>query len=127
MSEKIDDFRMAHVSNVYSQNAEGQLITQANFKSEADMAVYGEVWCTLTFTQDYETPDADSGKVSFAGEAFHSDGSKTIGFHNGTWKKTGEHVWELEMSGKDSREGALKTVSTISLEHLIWEGSVYRA
>jgi len=30
------------------------------------------------------------------------------------------------MSGKDSREGNLKTVSKISLETLVWEGSVYR-
>ena len=32
MSEKIDDFRFKHVSNVYSQNDAGQLITQASFK-----------------------------------------------------------------------------------------------
>ena len=127
MSEKIDDFRFKHVSNVYSQNDAGQLITQASFKAEADMAVYGEVWSTLTFTENFETPDAESGEVSFAGEAFHADGSKTIGFQKGTWKKAGDHIWELEMSGKDSREGNLTTRSKLSLEELIWEGSVYRA
>jgi hypothetical protein len=126
MSEKIDDFRFVHVSNTYSQNADGQLVSQVNMKSETDMAVYGEVWSTLTFLQNYETPDAESGAVSFAGEAFHADGTKTIGFQKGTWKKAGNHIWELEMTGKDSREGDLKTVSRISLETLIWEGSVFR-
>ena len=126
MSEKIDDFKMVHVSNVYSRNSEGQLVTQVNVKSQADMAVYGEVWATLTFLQNFETPDADSGEVSFAGEGFHPDGSKTIGFQEGTWKKIGQHAVELEMSGKDSREGDLRTMSKISLETLIWEGSVYR-
>ena len=120
MSEKIDDFKMVHVSNVYSRNSEGQLVTQVNVKSQSDMAVYGEVWATLTFLQNFETPDADTG------EGFHPDGTKTIGFQEGTWKKVGQHAVELEMSGKDSREGDLKTVSKISLETLIWEGSVYR-
>ena len=126
MSEKIDDFKMVHVSNVYSRNSEGQLVTQVNLKTESDMAVYGEVWGTITFLQNYETPDAESGEVSFAGEGFSPDGTKTIGFQDGTWKKVGKHAVELEMSGKDSREGNLKTVSKISLETLVWEGSVYR-
>lgn len=126
MSEKIDDFKMVHVSNVYSRNSEGQLVTQVNLKTESDMAVYGEVWGTITFLQNYETPDAESGEVSFAGEGFSPDGTKTIGFQEGTWKKVGKHAVELEMSGKDSREGNLKTVSKISLETLVWEGSVYR-
>ena len=126
MSEKIDDFKMVHISNVYSRNSDGQLVTQVNVKTEADMAVYGEVWATLTFLQNYETPDAESGEVSFAGEAFNPDGTKTIGFQEGTWKKVGKHAVELEMSGKDSREGALKTISKISLETLVWDGSVYR-
>ena len=39
MSEKIDDFRFVHVSNTYSQNTEGQLVSQVNMKSETDMAV----------------------------------------------------------------------------------------
>ena len=84
MSEKIDDFRFVHVSNVYSQNSDGQLVSQVNWKSESDMAVYGEVWSTLTFIQNYDTPDAESGEVSFAGEGFNSDGTKTIGFQKGT-------------------------------------------
>ena len=37
MSEKIDDFRFVHVSNVYSQNSDGQLVSQVNWKSESDM------------------------------------------------------------------------------------------
>ena len=89
MSEKIDDFKMVHISNVYSRNSEGQLVTHVNVKSEADMAVYGEVWATLTFLQNFETPDAESGEVSFAGEGFHPDGTKTIGFQEGTWMKVG--------------------------------------
>ena len=64
MSEKIDDFKMVHISNVYSRNSDGQLVTQVNVKTEADMAVYGEVWATLTFLQNYETPDAESGQPS---------------------------------------------------------------
>ena len=126
MPEKIDDFRFVHVSNVYSQNSDGQLVSQVNWKSESDMAIYGEVWSTLTFIQNYDTPDAESGEVSFAGEGFNPDGTKTIGFQKGTWKKGGDHIWELEMTGKDSRVGDLKTVSRICLETLIWEGSVFR-
>ena len=49
------------------------------------MAVYGEVWSTLTFRENYDTPDAKSGEVSFAGEGFSSDGIKTIGLQKWTW------------------------------------------
>ena len=126
MSEKISDFKFVHISNVYSRNEAGQLISQVNWKTETDLDLYGEVWGTLTFTQHFETPDAEGGVVSWAGEGFHPDGSKTIGFQEGTWKKSGSHVWKLEMSGSDSREGAVKTVSEISLENLTWEGAVYR-
>ena len=83
------------------------------------LALYSLSPSTLTFLQNFETPDAESGEVSFAGEGFHPDGTKTIGFQEGTWKKVGKHAVELEMSGKDSREGELKTISKISLETLV--------
>ncbi|MDP6316419.1 MAG: hypothetical protein QF840_09235 [Pseudomonadales bacterium] len=127
MSDKIDDFKFVHISNVYSRNSSGQLVSQVNWKTEGEMAVYGEVWGTLTFIQNFDTPDAEGGEVSWAGEAFHPDGSKTIGFQTGTWTKAGNHVWRLEMTGEDSREGGVKTVSEISLETLTWAGSVFRA
>ena len=76
-----------------------------------------------TFVDEY---DASGNEASATGIAFNPDGTKTIGFQEGTWKKVGKHAVELEMSGKDSREGALKTISKISLETLVWEGSVYR-
>ncbi len=122
MSEKIDDFKMVHVSNVYSRNSEGQLVTHVNVKSEADMAVYGEVWATLTFLQNFETPDADSGEVSFAGEGFHPDGTKTIGFQEGTWKKVGQHAVELEMSFKDKAEWTLESKYNIGKKKVTTTG-----
>ncbi len=127
MSEKITDFKLVHVSNVYSRNDSGKLVSQVNWKTEDDLDVYGQVWGTLTFTQNFDTPDAEGGHVTWAGEGFHPDGSKTIGFQEGTWEKSGNHIWKLEMTGSDSREGGVKTVSEISLEHLTWEGIVYRA
>ena len=59
MSEKISDFKFVHISNVYSINEAGQLISQVNWKTETDLDLYVEVWGTLTFTQHFETPDAE--------------------------------------------------------------------
>ena len=126
MTEKIDDFRFVHVTSSYSQNAAGQLVSQANFKPETESAAIGAVWSTLTFIHNYETPDAESGEVSFAGEAFHADGTKVIGFQKGTWEKEGVNIWKIEMTGKDSREGDVKSVSRMNLETLVLEGSVFR-
>ncbi len=42
MSDKIDDFKFVHISNVYSRNSSGQLVSQVNWKTEGEMAVYGK-------------------------------------------------------------------------------------
>ena len=127
MGDKIADFELKHKGTSYSQSAEGKLVATVNWETEGDMEVYGAVFGTLTVTHDFDNPDADSGACSWAGEGFALDGTKTIGFQSGTWEKTGNHVWTLKMTGRDSREGAVSTESHISLETLTWSGAVYKA
>ena len=127
MSEKIADFELKHRGTSYSQNDDGNLVATVYWETEGDMDVYGAVYGTLTVIHDYDTPDADSGTCSWAGEGFAPDGTKTIGFQSGTWEKTGSHQWSLKMTGKDSREGDVSTESHIALETLTWSGSVYKA
>ena len=103
------------------------LLNPFNWETEAEIEVYGAVFGTLKVIQDINDPDADSGECSWSGEAFMPDGTKAIGFQSGTWEKAGNHVWKLSMTGRDSKEGAVRTESTIALETLTWSGTVYRA
>ena len=125
MSEKIADFSLKHQGNSYSRNAQGQLVSVTNWETEGDMDVYGTVWGSITFLQDIGDANADGGTCSWAGEGFLPDGSKVIGFQEGTWEKSGNHKWKLVMEGEDSSAGKVRTESEIELSTLIWEGTVY--
>lgn len=127
MGEKIADFELKHRGNSFSEGEDGKLIEVSNWETEADMEVYGTVYGSLTVVHDFNDPDADSGEVRWAGEAFSPDGTKTIGFQSGTWEKAGNHEWKLSMKGRDSKEGEVYTESQIALETLTWSGTVYRA
>ena len=127
MSEKIADFTLKHAGTSYSQNSDGNLVATINWETDDDMEIYGAVYGTLTVIHNYGDPDADSGEVSWAGEGYSPDETKTIGFQSGTWAKAGINTWSLKMTGKDSREGGVSTESQISLETLTWSGTVYRA
>jgi len=127
MSEKIADFEVKHKGSSYEDGGDGKLISTSNWETEAEIEVYGAVFGTLKVIQDINDPDADSGECSWSGEAFMPDGTKAIGFQSGTWEKAGNHVWKLSMTGRDSKEGAVRTESTIALETLTWSGTVYRA
>jgi hypothetical protein len=126
MSEKIADFTNVHKGSSYAEGEDGKLIEISNWESDGDVDVYGAVYGSLKVVHDINDPDADSGTCTWAGEAFLPDGTKTIGFLSGTWEKTGNHVWKLNMTGRDSREGPTRVESTITLETLTWSGSVYR-
>jgi len=81
----------------------------------------------LKVVHDLNNPNADTGEVSWAGEGFLPDGSKTIGFLSGTWEKAGNHIWKLNMTGRDSEAGNTRVESTLALETLTWTGTVYKA
>ena len=127
MSEKVADFELKHKGSNYSEGENGKLINVANWASEGDMAVYGAVFGSLRTVHDINAPDADTGPVSWAGESFLPDGSRTVGFLSGTWEKAGNHVWKLTMTGRDSAVGETRVESKISLETLTWSGTVYKA
>ena len=127
MSEKVADFELKHKASSYSEGENGKLIGISNWESEGDMAVYGTVYGSLRVVHDINDPDADTGSISWAGEGFLPDGSKTIGFLSGTWEKAGNHVWKLSMTGRDSAVGETRVEGTIDLETLTWSGTVYKA
>ena len=127
MSEKVADFELKHKASSYSEGENGKLISISNWESEGDMAVYGTIYGSLRAVHDINDPDADTGSISWAGESFLPDGSKTIGFLSGTWEKAGNHVWKLSMTGRDSAAGETRVESTIDLETLTWSGTVYKA
>ena len=93
--------------------------------SPTGQAGLGTVWGSITFLQDIGDANADGGTCSWAGEGFLPDGSKVIGFREGTWEKSGNHKWKLVMEGEDSSAGKVRTESEIELSTLIWEGTVY--
>lgn len=125
MSEKIADFTNVHKGSSFAEGEDGKLIEISNWESDGDVAVYGAVYGSLRVVHDISDPDADRGMCTWAGEAFLPDGTKTIGFLSGTWEKAGNHVWKLNMTGRDSRVGPTRVESTITLETLTWSGSVY--
>ncbi|MDG2251751.1 MAG: hypothetical protein P8N11_12985 [Gammaproteobacteria bacterium] len=127
MAEKIADFELKHKGSSFSRDGDDNLVEKSNWESEGDMEIYGAVYGSLTVTWNINDPDVDSGEISWAGEGFLPDGSRVIGFQEGTWKKDGKHEWELSMRGRDSKEGNITTESHISLETLTWSGSVFRA
>ena len=127
MSEKIADFELKHKGTSYAEGENGKLIASVNWETEGEMEVYGVVYGTLKVVHDISDRDANGGTCSWAGEGFMPDGTKAIGFQSGTWEKAGSHVWKLSMTGRDSKEGAVRTESTIALETLTWSGTVYKA
>ena len=127
MTEKIADFQLKHKGSSFSRDGEDNLVEVSNWESEGDIDVYGAVFGSLTVSININDPDADSGEISWAGEGFLPDGSRSIGFQKGTWKKDGKNEWKLSMRGRDSKEGNVSTESHISLEALTWSGSIFRA
>ncbi|MDB3993944.1 hypothetical protein N9478_10710 [Gammaproteobacteria bacterium] len=127
MSEKVADFELKHKASAYSEGENGKLINVSNWESEGDMQVYGAVYGSLRVVHDLNNPNADTGEVSWAGEGFLPDGSKSVGFLSGTWEKAGNHIWKLSMTGRDSEAGNTRVESTLALETLTWTGTVYKA
>ena len=73
-----------------------------------------------------KNPNAKSGACRWQAETFMADGSRVMGWQEGTWETTSEHTWLLKMDGWDSLSGDLRTESEIKLQTLKWEGSVYK-
>lgn len=125
MPEKICDFVLHHVNNTYDRDGD-RLLVHVNWKTEDAIDVYGAVYGTLIVEHDMKNPDAPSGPCRWQGETFMADGSRVMGWQEGTWEKTDPHVWKLSMEGWDSLSGNLRTESEMKLETLRWEGTVYK-
>ena len=125
MPEKICDFALQHVSNTYDRNGD-KLLVHVNWKTDADIDVYGAVFGTLIVEHDMKNPNAKSGACRWQVETFMADGTRVMGWQEGTWETTDEHTWALKMEGWDSLSGDLRTESEMKLETLRWEGAVYK-
>jgi len=127
MEDKICDFELTHVSSTYNRDGD-TLQVHVNWKTEvdADIETYGAVSGTLIVEHDMNNPNAKSGPCKWAGEAFLPDGSRAMGWAEGTWEATGEHVWALKMQGWDSLSGKMHSESEIKLETLTWKGTSYK-
>ncbi|MEE2641472.1 MAG: hypothetical protein VX768_12660 [Planctomycetota bacterium] len=126
MAEKICDFELHHVNNTYDRQGD-KLLVHVNWKTVSEIEVYGAVFGTLIVEHDMKQPNAEKGNCRWQGEAFLPDGSRAMGWQEGTWETTADHVWKLTMEGWDSLSGNLRTESEMKLETLVWKGTCFRA
>ena len=125
MSEKLGDFLLHHVSNTYERTG-STLRTQVNWELK-DNELWGSGFNTLTVEHDMKNPNATSGKCLWAGEVFLPDGTRAMGWDEGTWEATDEHTWKVEVTGWNSLDGNTRTEGVISLAERTFSGSVYKA
>ena len=125
MAEKICDFEFHHINNTYNRDGD-TLRVHVNWKTDTDIEKYGAVMGTLTVEHDMTNPNATSGSCQWQGEAFLPDGSRAMGWAEGTWETTGDHVWTLKMEGWDSLSGKMQSESVMQLETLTWKGTSYK-
>jgi len=124
MTEKITDFSLRHEGSSYSRNAKNQVVSTINFSGE--VSIYGGVFGTLTFVENFYEADLKSGTCSWLGEAMLDDGTRIFGSLNGTWTQLeGKHIYRIAMEGEESTGRKTRSEGEIALETLIYSGSVY--
>lgn len=124
MSEKITDFSLKHEGSSYSRNAENQVVSTVNFSGR--VPVYGGVFGTLTFVENFNEADAKNGTCSWLGEAMLEDGTRIFGALDGTWsQEEGTHIYKITMEGEESTGRKTRSEGEIALGTLIYSGSVY--
>ena len=125
MSEKIAEVSMNFINTVYSTDSNGRIVKQINWKSDSDLDVYGEGHGTLTVIENMSEANATEGPCSWVGEAFLSDGTRGLGTGQGTWEKTGEHIWSVNWEGEDSVVGKVRVQGQIELSTNTLNAIVY--
>ena len=124
MAEKITDFSLKHMGSSYSRNANNQVVSTIDFSGE--VSVYGGVFGSLTFVENFNEADAKSGTCSWLGEAMLEDGTRIFGSLDGTWNQVeGKHIYKITMEGEESTGRKTRSEGEIALGTLIYSGSVY--
>ena len=127
MGNEIGKFSLEHVSNVYMQDANGQIVNHTNWKGTSDVA--GTVYGTLIFGPNelMEMNDTlEGGPVKWIVQAFLENGSTLAGIGEGEWsKKPGEHIWSLDYIIQISDGSKIRSVGEIHLESLTYTGADY--
>jgi hypothetical protein len=125
MSEKIAEISLNFINTVYSTDSQGRIVKQINWKSDGDLAVYGEGHGTLTIIENMNEANATGGPCSWTGEAFLPNGTRGLGTANGSWEKSGEHIWSVNWEGEDSIVGKIRFQGQIELSTNTLSGAVY--
>ena len=127
MAEEVGKFSLEHVSNVYTQDASGQISNHTNWKGTSDVA--GTVYGTLIFGPNplMEMNDSlEGGPVKWIGQAFLEDGTGLAGSGSGQWsKKPGEHIWKTDCILQISDGTKIRSVGDIHLDTLTFSGTNY--
>ena len=127
MAEEIGKFSLEHVSNVYTQDASGQISNHTNWKGTSDVA--GTVYGTLIFGPNplMEMNDSlESGPVKWIVQAFLDNGSTLAGVGVGKWrKKSEEHIWEVDYMIDISDGTKIRSVGELHLDSLTFSGTDY--
>ena len=87
MGEEIGKFSLEHVSNTYTEDANGQISTHTNWKGTSDVA--GIAYGTLIFGPNelMEMNDSlEGGPVKWIDQAFLPNGRYLAGVGNGEWR-----------------------------------------
>lgn len=126
--EALGSYQLQHVTNVYSKDANGDIILQTNWKGTADN--FGQVFGTLTLgpnTMDTLASDLPS-RAQWIGQAFLPDGTMVVGDGYGVLSTSPEqHKWEVEIIMDLSGGDKILSVGVIDLETLTWSGKNYPA
>ena len=80
MAEELGKFSVEHVSNIYMEDADGNISNHTNWRGTADG--YGVIYGTLIFgpTPLMEMNDSlEGGPVKYIGQAFLEDGTNLAG------------------------------------------------
>ena len=127
MGNELGKFSLEHVSNVYTQDANGDISNHTNWKGSSDIA--GNVYGTLIFGPNDLMDMNDNlagGPVKWIVQAFLPNGSTLAGVDNGEWsKKPGEHIWKLDYLIQISDGSKVRSVGEIHLDTLIFAGTDY--
>ena len=127
MGNELGKFSLEHVSNVYTQDASGQISNHTNWKGTSDVA--GIAYGTLIFGPDDlmdMNDNLDGGPVKWIVQAFLPNGNTLAGVGNGEWsKKPGEHIWTVDYVIQISDGTKVRSVGEIHLDTLTFSGTDY--
>ena len=124
--EALGSYELEHVSNVYSKDANGNIILQTNWRGTAEN--FGTVFGTLTLGPTSMATLASNLPVraTWIGQGFLPDGTTAVGDGEGALSTSADqHTWNVELIMDLSDGSQMISIGEIDLETTTFRGKNY--